>query len=338
MKRRMITSWAGLTFLSAMALSAQTVPVDSVRAWMFGLAGDAMRGRANGSAEMRQAAEYIALRFRNAGLVAVPGTDGFYQPFSFSLRRGDPEIHEQNVIGYLEGADPILKKECVIVSAHYDHIGVGTPVAGDSIYNGADDNASGVCAVLGAAQLLAESPERPARSILFVAWAGEEMGLQGSRHYVQHPLWPLDKTVLGINFEMLGRPEKIGRQRYYLTGAPFSSLVDIIRTYNENGSWQMDNTVAPVDMLMFASDNAAFAAVHRKPNRQCWGIVSQTLAMEAGGDHYHRPHDGPEAIDIQNLADFIPYVSGLIRHLADRSELPAWTDDHFHPLAEYEEE
>ena len=338
MKKRMVKLWVGWIFLSAMGLNAQSVPVDSVRAWMFGLAGDAMRGRANGSPEMRKAADYIAMRFQNAGLVPVPGTDGFYQSFSFTLRNGDREIHEQNVIGFLEGADPVLKEECVVVSAHYDHIGVGTPVAGDSIYNGADDNASGVCAVLGVAQLLAASPMRPARSILFVAWAGEEMGLQGSRYYVKYPLWPLDKTALVINFEMLGRPEKIGRQRYYLTGAPFSSLVDIIRTYNENGPWQMDNTVAPVDRLMFASDNAAFAAVHRKPNRQCWGIVAQTLAMEAGGDHYHRPHDAPEAIDLQNLADFIPHVSGLIRHLADGPSAPVWTDDHFHPLTEYEKE
>ncbi|MCK5146097.1 M28 family peptidase [bacterium] len=326
----------GLLIVISGNLFAQTIPVDTVRTWMFDLAGDHMRGRANGSVEMRQAADYIAARFLSAGLRPVPGSYSFFHPFRFTARDDGRLIHEQNVIGYLEGADPQLKDECIVICAHYDHIGIGQAVEGDSIYNGADDNISGTCGVMGIAQALSVENKRPARSVLFISWAGEEMGLQGSRYYVKHPIWSLENTALVINFELLGRPESIGRNRYYLTGASFSTLADSLSAFNANRSWQMDNSVVDVDRLMFVSDNAAFAAAYRK-DREFWGVVAHTFAMEAGGDHVHRPHDGPELIDLENLAHFIDYMTDLLMHFSAQDRAPQWTDARFHPVSSYKE-
>jgi len=324
-----------LLFCSGVAFP-QNASVDSVRSWMHYLAGDAMRGRGNGSAEMRQAARFIAAQFSASGLRPLPGQESFFQAFQFKARGDGRQIDEQNVIGFLEGSHPTLKKECIVVCAHYDHLGIGPAVAGDSIYNGADDNASGCSAVLGIAQRLSALNLKPARSMLFITWAGEELGMQGSRHYVKHPLWPLEKTAVVINFELLGRPEQIGKQCYYLTGAGFSTLAETLSAYNENSPWQMENSAAPVDRLMFASDNASFAAAHRR-DKQFWGVVAHTFAMEAGGDHVHRPHDDPALCDHENLAAFIDYMTDLVMHLAAKEAAPQWTGDRFLPIADFKE-
>jgi len=106
-----------------------------------------------------------------------------------------------NVAGYLPGADPVLKDELVVVGAHYDHVGA----PGDTVYNGADDNASGTAGVLEIAEAFATCGERPRRSVLFLAFAGEEKGLFGSRFYADHPLFPLEKTIAMLNLDMIGR-------------------------------------------------------------------------------------------------------------------------------------
>lgn len=111
-------------------------------------------------------------------------------------------VQSVNVLGYVEGSDPGVKDEVVVVGAHLDHLGR----RGDYIFNGADDNGSGAVAVLAIARAFAETPARPRRNVLFALWTGEEEGLLGSRHYVLHPTFPLDKTVAVINLDMVSRP------------------------------------------------------------------------------------------------------------------------------------
>jgi hypothetical protein len=115
----------------------------------------------------------------------------------------------QNVVGILEGSDASLKKEYVAVGAHYDHIGVGTAVDGDSIRNGADDDGSGTVSVLSIAEALVKGP-RPKRSVLFVWHAGEEKGLWGSRYFVNNPTVPLKDIITQLNIDMVGRSKKEG--------------------------------------------------------------------------------------------------------------------------------
>jgi hypothetical protein len=116
----------------------------------------------------------------------------------------------RNVIGYIEGSDPNLKNEAVVIGAHLDHLGM----SGAYVFNGADDNGSGSVGVLDLARAYASNPEKPKRTLVFCLWTGEEEGLLGSRYYVQNPLYPLDKTLAYFNMDMISRPytqENLGR-------------------------------------------------------------------------------------------------------------------------------
>ncbi len=131
-----------------------------------------------------------------------------YRPHSIALAGTSLRLSNQvryglvksaNVIGYIEGSDPQLKDQAVVIGGHLDHLGR----KGDYIYNGAEDNASGACGVLAMARALALSPEKPKRSVVFCLWTGEEEGLLGSRWYVEHPLFAMDKTLANLNLDMI---------------------------------------------------------------------------------------------------------------------------------------
>src|SRR6266850_4555006 len=129
---------------------------------------------------------------------------------SITVKNKSDAISTQNVVGVFEGSDPVLKNEYVALGAHYDHVGIGTPVNGDAIYNGADDDGSGTTALLAMAEALAKARVRPKRSILFVWHTGEEKGLWGSRYFTDYPTLPLARIVTQINIDMIGRSKKDG--------------------------------------------------------------------------------------------------------------------------------
>ncbi len=167
------------------------------------IAHDSMRGRGSRSPELEQTARYIAARFESFGLEAA-GEDGYLQYFPLP---GPPETTDQalNTIGLLRGSDPALRDEYVVITAHMDHLGTRFPINGDSIYNGADDNASGTAGIVELAEAFSMLNLRPRRSILFIAFGAEELGLIGSRYYTDHPTFPLSRTVANLNLDMIGR-------------------------------------------------------------------------------------------------------------------------------------
>ena len=183
----------------------------SIRRDIAYLASDALEGRGTGTAGNDSAAAYIARRYE--ALRLRPGSLGYVQPFvanSMALAHaGKPSaLPTQNVFAIVPGRDPALRNEYVIFGAHFDHLGRSTdgaldPAAGDAIHNGADDNASGTAAVMELARLFAARPAK--RSVLFVNFSGEELGLLGSRWFVEHSPVPLDSVVAMINFDMVGR-------------------------------------------------------------------------------------------------------------------------------------
>ncbi len=132
-----------------------------------------------------------------------------------------------NVLGVIRGSDPALKNEYVLVDAHYDHLGIGRPVNGDSIYNGADDDASGVTAVLEIARQMMNGP-KPKRTVVFAAMMGEEVGLLGTGWFIAHPPIPLDRMAANLEIEMIGRPDSLagGPGRAWLTGYERSNMGD----------------------------------------------------------------------------------------------------------------
>ncbi|MCG9895344.1 MAG: M20/M25/M40 family metallo-hydrolase, partial [Fimbriimonadaceae bacterium] len=130
------------------------------------------------------------------------GTDGYFQPYELAEASGPPS-RTRNVVGLIEGSDPRLKEEFVIVGAHYDHVGTRSQ-GQDRVFNGADDNGSGTVALLEFAQALAKGP-RPKRSIVLIWFSGEERGLWGSRHYAANPTVPLNQVSAMLNMDMIGR-------------------------------------------------------------------------------------------------------------------------------------
>jgi len=119
-------------------------------------------------------------------------------------------VSTQNVVAVVEGSDPVLKGEYVALGAHYDHVGVGSAISGDTIRNGADDDGSGTVALLAMAEALSKAPRHPKRSVLFVWHMGEEMGLWGSQYFTAYPTVPIDKIVAQLNIDMIGRSKAAG--------------------------------------------------------------------------------------------------------------------------------
>ena len=176
------------------------------------LASDALEGRGTGTRGFDSAAAYAARRYAALGLRTL--TPGYFQPFtarSAMLAHAGgtrSELPTRNVVAFLPGRDPALRGQIVVVGAHLDHLGRSMsgaldPEAKDAIRNGADDNASGSAAVLELARVLASRPTR--RSLLFLNFSGEELGLLGSQYFVEHSPLPVDSMVAMLNFDMVGR-------------------------------------------------------------------------------------------------------------------------------------
>jgi acetylornithine deacetylase/succinyl-diaminopimelate desuccinylase-like protein len=171
------------------------------------LADDALEGRAAGYPGNDKAGDYVAGVFKDCGLVPAGEEGGWFQTFKVRGRA------TRNVLGLLEGSDPQLKDEIVVVGAHYDHVGTGDqPDFGrlgnrgeDRIWNGADDNGSGTTALLGAARAFGKGGLRAKRTVLFIAFSGEEAGLIGSAWYCRSPIRPIEKHVFMLNLDMVGR-------------------------------------------------------------------------------------------------------------------------------------
>jgi hypothetical protein len=148
----------------------------------------------------------ITSRFGGISIEKTPEIEPIYKATG-TVRVTNVPAGLRNVIGLLKGRDPILQDTYVLVTAHYDHIGTKDAAEGDTIFNGANDNASGVSALIEIARAIASSKLRPRRSIVFMAYFGEERGLVGSRYYGRNPVFPIDKTYAQINLEQLGRTD-----------------------------------------------------------------------------------------------------------------------------------
>lgn len=228
-------------------------------------------------------------------------------------------ILSQNVIGTIEGTDPKLKDEYVIYSAHYDHIGIGRPNAeGDSIYNGARDNAIGTTAVLTIAENLAKYPTK--RSALFILFTGEEKGLLGSQYYVQNPVLPLNQMIYCFNTDgggynntslaTIAGLKRTTAQKHMVEGAKTFGLkaLDI-------------DDVAPEQGLFDRSDNVSFAAV---------GIPAPTYSTgfdafdEEINKYYHQAGDEADSIDYDYLVKFYQGYVLSGRLIANDPEKPFW--------------
>jgi hypothetical protein len=241
-----------------------------------------------------------------------------------SLHVGEPKertTRVRNVAGLLRGSDPALKETYVLLSAHYDHLGIGPHNgSGDRIYNGANDDGSGTVSVIEIASALATLKPRPKRSLVFVTFYGEEHGLVGSRYYVEHPLAPLERTVADINLEQVGRTDDSDGPRVSaatVTGYDYSDVGELLRRAGRAVGVDVVKHPTKSDSYFGASDNAAFARA---------GIPAHTISVAYMFPDYHGADDEWEKIDFANMAKVDRMAALGLVTIAD-GPTPAWNKD-----------
>jgi hypothetical protein len=342
----MLAISAQLVSINAASSAAQatdagpaSVKESDVRRLLAALSDDSLEGRATGSRGSAKAAALIAAEMRRIGL-APAGDSGYFQRVPVAMRertrtlpngtvrrRVLPSLYPSfaaldtipadrrrtavNVIGLLRGGDPVLRDSVVLVDAHYDHLGIGPAVKGDSIYNGADDDASGVVAVLEIARALAAGPP-PKRTVLFVATTGEEVGLVGTRWYLEHPVVPLSRMAANLEIEMIGRPDSLagGAGRAWLTGFERSTMGESFAA----AGLPIGPDKRPEYQFFQRSDNIAFAEA---------GIPAHTLSSYNLHTDYHQPSDDVAHIDFAHMTAVIRAGAAAARILAD-GPAPRW--------------
>ncbi len=240
-------------------------------------------------------------------------------------------IESPNVAAVLRGADPALRGEAVVLSAHLDHVGVGDPVAGDRIYNGAMDNASGVATILEVAERLRESGYRPARSIVFAAVTAEELGELGSRYFVAHPPSGL-RVVANINTDMF--LPLFPLRTLMVLGLDESDLAGDIRAVARDLHLAIQGDPEPQRNRFTRSDQYSFVRagipalamkVGYEPNTPEAAIAQQWTA-----ERYHAPSDDvSQPVDMKAATDFVNVIHQLALRIANRTERPNWNDNSF---------
>ena len=321
---------------SARGQRPETVITESsVRRLLTALADDSLEGRGTGTRGSAKAARLIANEMQAVGLEPA-GDSGFFQRVPVALvmramrtgavREGlvvfpsfsaldtvpaEKRRNAVNVVGILRGSDPVLKDSVILIDAHYDHLGMRSGAAGDSIFNGADDDASGTVAVLEIARALAKGP-RPRRTVIFAATTGEEVGLLGTRWFLQHPTAPIANMTANLEIEMIGRPDSLagGVGRAWLTGFDRSTM----GTMFVNAGLPIVPDRRLDQQFFTRSDNIAFANA---------GVPAHTLSSYNMHDEYHTVRDDASHVDFAHMTAVIRAGAAAARLLAD-GPAPAW--------------
>ncbi len=339
------SAWLAIVAEQKQRVSTSTKPLASVKVSAADvqrgvdiLAADSMEGRMTGSVGQERAASWLESRYRAISVLPA-GDSGTYRqriPLAAPVAAADappgrrppsvraveswaawgmmPETQRRqtsNVAAMIRGSDPTLRDEVVLVTAHYDHIGIGNPVDGDSINNGADDDASGNIALLEIAKALKAGPA-PRRTILFVSITGEEVGGFGTSWYLRHPLLPLEKTVVDLNIEMIAHPDSLagGFGKAWVTGYERSTLGDLLA---DNGIPVVPDP-RPGQNFFSRSDNVAFARA---------GIPAHSISTFNLETPYHNPKDEASTINAEHMAWVIEAITQAVRLLGDGLK-PEW--------------
>jgi len=283
----------------------KTITEILVKKHLYTLASDEMEGRKSGTKGIEKAAQYIEGEFEKLGLATFQGAADYRQRFE---KAG---LKLFNVIGVLEGTT--RKNEFVVISAHYDHLGILKAKNGDTIANGADDDASGVTAVLALAKYLKEKGGN-ARSIVFVAFTAEEKGLWGS-NYFGTQVKP-ENFVAGINIEMIGKDSKFGPKTAFLTGFGRSDFGKIIQQNLIGTDFKLHPDPYLKFNLFYRSDNASLAKL---------GIPSHTFSTCPidTDKYYHTVDDEVETLDLKTITTTIRAIAIGTRSIIDGTATPS---------------
>jgi len=242
------------------------------------------------------------------------------------------EVVSQNVAGILRGSDPSRRGEYVVMSAHLDHTGVGEPINGDKIYNGAMDNASGIAAILEVANALRDTRVKPARSILFLAVTGEEKGQLGSRYFAGHPTIPQRSIVANVNTDMFLPlfPLKI----LMVLGLDESDLGSDIKATAAELGLKVQADPEPQRNRFVRSDQYSFIKMGIPALSMKVGYEENTpearIAAKWTAERYHAPSDDLEQpVDIAAGEQYVRVLQSLAVRIANRAENARWNDSSF---------
>lgn len=282
--------------------AANSITVDELKSHIEFLASDSLEGREAGSQGGQAAGTYIRTFLQKQKIQPGMADEGYFQEFDGGFR---------NIIGLIPGNDPELKKEYVVIGAHYDHVGYGKPSNSrggvGQIHNGADDNASGTAALLEVIEALSLHKELPRRSILFVFWDAEEMGLLGSRHWINYPTVPLDQVVLYLNLDMVGRLQK-NPLTLFGSRSAYGLRSSTVRSNERETDLKID------------FDSAI------RPDSDHWPFYQKGIPflMFHTGKHadYHRPEDDAYKIDYLGARKSAQLLTQLTLDFALQSEKP----------------
>lgn len=307
------------------------ISADSLRGNLSFLASDLLEGRATPSRGLDLAAEYIAAQFRRAGLEAA-GDDGYFQTATLAdvgdrgkrlaqaMRVDDlSSVKMRNVVGILRGSDPQLRDTYVVLSSHYDHLGMAAS-GDDRIYNGANDDGSGSSSVIEVANALAALPVHPRRSVIFILFFGEERGLWGSRFYAAHPLVSPAQTIAQLNMEQVGRTDAADGPQIKtasITGYDFSDVPTILAEAAQAAGVKVYKNPQNSDAYFSRSDNQSLADL---------GIPAHTLCVAYDFPDYHKVTDSWDKIDYDNMAAVDRAVALGMMRLASGEGPPKWND------------
>ncbi|MGE0607849.1 MAG: M20/M25/M40 family metallo-hydrolase [Pirellulales bacterium] len=265
------------------------------------LSNDTFEGREAGSRGGRAASVYLAKELQRLGLAGGAADGSYFQPFNGNSR---------NILAKLEGSDPLLQEQVVVVSAHYDHVGYGNqqnsfgPIG--HIHNGADDNASGTAGLVEVIEACKKLPEAPRRTILFAFWDAEEAGLLGSKHWLEHPSIPLSHIVAMLNADMIGRLR--GERVEILGSRTAPGFRQLVSFQNEQLNLLLDFTWT----MKEDSDHYSFFAKN-----------IPVLMLHTGlHNDYHRPSDDAEKLDIPGLERVSRLMFLTTCSLANAERLP----------------
>jgi hypothetical protein len=326
------TTLAGTLFVISAAYGQPTHSFDAaaaeratleheVHADLNFLADDELHGRGSATRDEHIAALFVAAQFQSLGL--EPGGDNgtFVQRTALpdplparvqqrlSKFQDVPRKETWNAIGILRGSTQ--PDEVILLTAHLDHLGVSAMTGGDTIYNGADDDASGTTAVLALAHILATGP-RPKRTIVFACFGSEELGGFGNRAFLAHPPVPLKSIIANLEFEMIGRPDSaVPAGTLWLTGFERSDLGPELAKHGAH----LVNDPHPTQNFFRRSDNYALAQQ---------GIVAHTVSSFGLHKDYHQPSDEISTIDFNHMTNAIESMVNPIRWLANSTWKPVW--------------
>lgn len=310
--------------VSPLKKSESAVSAATMRKHVEFLSSDDLKGRLCGSPGNDKAAEYIVALYKKLGLEPMGDDDdggvrGYYQFFSFKIARVKKEFRTRNVVAVLRGSDEKLKDQIVVLGAHYDHVGTTqdpdpgrTPPdeeSGDTIFNGADDNASGTTGLLMLAQAIVAGGLKPRRTIVFVNFNGEEWGLKGSEAYLDHPPFPIKNHVAMINFDMLGRNKE---KPVTLKGAGSSPIWEELAKQANDGIDLKYRIVKP------ATGSTDYLNYLKKQ------IPAVGFFTELHAD-YHGVADTAEKLDYERMEKIVRVALRMAMSLADADQRPEWS-------------